>query len=230
VICGEAVVLLSASPSGGVWSTPANTSGEIQPAALANGEYRVAYTLKTPLGCEFSDEETIIVDKLVKPEIVSSSKHVCTNQAVTLTLLNKVAGSSATWFADDRPSVALSSEDNMNVTESGGYFVTVSNHGCSVASDVVLLETKPDSVFIPNVITPNGDSKNEFFEMFSEGVSDMRLIILNRFGDRVFTSSDPTFHWDASNVSNGIYYWYVQYTACSNRRRELKGIVHVLHD
>lgn len=88
---------------------------------------------------------------------------------------------------------------------------------------------EPDSLFVPNIITPNGDGKNETFQVYSEGISDMNLILFNRYGDRMFTSRDPSFHWNANGVTAGVYFWYLQITTCNNRRREHKGTVHVVH-
>jgi gliding motility-associated-like protein len=165
----------------------------------------------------------------VTPEISPSGTHVCAGQPLSLTLVNKGSGANVNWFNGDQPGISLSSADIFNVTEPGSYFVTVSNHSCTRSSFPMLLATKSDSLFVPNIITPNGDAKNEFFQVYSEGVADMRVILFNRYGDRIFTSRDPFFQWDANNVSTGVYFWYLQITTCNNRRRELKGTVHVVH-
>ena len=134
-----------------------------------------------------------------------------------------------TWYNTASPAVSISSAAEVTITDPGTYFAMMLNHSCALPSDKVQLDAKPDSLFIPNVITPNGDLKNEFFEVISEGVADMRIILFNRYGENIFTSTDPTFKWDAHNTSTGIYYWYLQYTSCANQRREMKGSVHIIH-
>lgn len=229
VICSDESIKLIASPEGGVWSSPASAAGDIQPAFLANGEYPIDYTFTTPLGCISTKQETVIIDKLVTPEISSSGTHLCAGQPLSLTLVNKPSAANINWFNSDQPGVSLSSADLLNITGPGSYFVTVSYHSCSLSSFPMLAEPEPDSLFVPNIITPNGDGKNEIFQVYSEGISDMSLILFNRYGDRIFTSRDQSFQWDATDVTAGVYFWYLQITTCNNRRRELKGTVHVVH-
>lgn len=67
---------------------------------------------------------------------------------------------------------------------------------------------------VPNVFTPNGDSKNDYFEL--DGIPDpcydtMNVEIYNRWGQKVFESTDPEFKWDGKNrrgqeCADGIYY------------------------
>ncbi len=60
----------------------------------------------------------------------------------------------------------------------------------------------PFSINVPNVFTPNGDYLNDFFEMQMVNVETFNVVLLNRWGNEVFSSSDPDFKWDG-NV-NGI--------------------------
>lgn len=77
---------------------------------------------------------------------------------------------------------------------------------------------------IPNVFTPNGDGKNEVFEIIYNGdVSNYFLAIYNRYGKEVFTTTDPSNYWTASEQPSGIYYFSVQ---LGNKAR--KGWVQVV--
>ncbi len=229
VICSEEMVQLIATPGGGNWSSPASVTGDVDPSIMPDGQYPITYTFTTDLGCQFTKNDVITIAKLVKPELSQSGSYLCTNEPVTLTVLNKQEGATLAWFNTASPTVSISSAADVTITDPGTYFAMMSNHSCALPSDNVQLNAKPDSLFVPNVITPNGDLKNEFFEVISEGVADMRIILFNRYGDRIFTSTDPTFKWDANNTSTGIYYWYLQYTSCANERREMKGSVHIIH-
>jgi gliding motility-associated-like protein len=56
---------------------------------------------------------------------------------------------------------------------------------------------------IPNVFTPNDDGTNDYFEL--EGLSDpcydtMNVEIYNRWGQKVYESTDPEFKWDGTNM------------------------------
>jgi hypothetical protein len=64
---------------------------------------------------------------------------------------------------------------------------------------------------LPNVVTPNGDGLNDyfFFEGSPNGSCDpafKTVTITNRWGRKVYTSSDPGFRWDPSNLPAGVYF------------------------
>jgi len=71
----------------------------------------------------------------------------------------------------------------------------------------VLLEVF--AFFLPNVITPNGDGRNDTFEVLGSYRFDrVELEIIDRFGGRVFRSSDYKNDWQIpDNVSDGTYFY-----------------------
>lgn len=78
------------------------------------------------------------------------------------------------------------------------YTLTVSSEpgGCvataSVTVSVVMADYK-----IPNLISPNRDGINDGFRVFYNGaLDDYQLIIFNRWGQQVFSSSNPEEVWD----------------------------------
>jgi gliding motility-associated-like protein len=63
--------------------------------------------------------------------------------------------------------------------------------------------------FIPNLITPNKDGKNDRFEIMALPAGS-QLLIVNRWGNKVYTSSDYDNSWDADEDSDGVYYYELQ--------------------
>ena len=53
-------------------------------------------------------------------------------------------------------------------------------------------------VFIPSVITPNGDGKNDYFKI-SEFTGNVELIIFNRWGNEEYTKANYLNDWDGRN-------------------------------
>lgn len=112
------------------------------------------------------------------------------------------------------------SATNFNVTTSGQsqYYTVAVGYGLQgcAAFDSVRIDYCPcldiiDS--IPNVFTPNGDNKNDFFEMRSLCYyQQFRIIIFNRWGKKMYESNNPYFKWDGrteggTEASEGVYYW-----------------------
>ena len=114
---------------------------------------------------------------------------------------------------------------NIQVSESGRYTVIISNEHCSKTETVDVL-IRPRTVYkIPNVITPNGDTWNEYFEI--PGLREpCRLLIYNRWGVQVYSSPNYQNDWQAQNQPDGTYF-YKLYPA-SSCGVEQKGWVYVL--
>lgn len=58
------------------------------------------------------------------------------------------------------------------------------------------------NVFIPNAFTPNGDGYNDVFRPTISGpdLDFYELSILDRNGDEVFSSKDPSVVWDGTTM------------------------------
>lgn len=81
----------------------------------------------------------------------------------------------------------------------------------------------------PNVFTPNGDGKNDFFQLGIVNDScftGFRLKIYNRWGQEVFESTDAQFKWNGTTkdkkLPEGVYY-YVMSLNLRNKKYEHHG-------
>jgi gliding motility-associated-like protein len=67
-------------------------------------------------------------------------------------------------------------------------------------------------VFVPSVITPNGDGKNDNFKI-SEFSGKIELIIFNRWGNEEYTNANYLNDWDGRNNKGaalpGDTYFYI---------------------
>ncbi|MBE8722089.1 T9SS type B sorting domain-containing protein [Sphingobacterium pedocola] len=74
----------------------------------------------------------------------------------------------------------------------------------------VTVNVLPRNLIIPNVFTPNGDGKNDRFEIVGhEGFDRIDLVILNRWGNEVYSSSDYRNEWDGSGLNEGTYFYLI---------------------
>jgi gliding motility-associated-like protein len=75
-----------------------------------------------------------------------------------------------------------------------------------VENDIICSE-----VFLPTVFSPNkkGPEANETFCVFSDCVEQFKLVIHNRWGERIFESEDIGRCWDGTykgaEVPTGVY-------------------------
>jgi len=122
-----------------------------------------------------------------------------------------------------------------------GYFpvclIATDSLGCSNESCLELLIDDVMTIYVPNAFTPNGDGANEVFLPSILGIdpATYSLLIVDRWGIPVFSSTDPTVPWDGSFNNGGeflpqdVYVWQlVARDQFSADRREYKGSVTLL--
>jgi gliding motility-associated-like protein len=71
----------------------------------------------------------------------------------------------------------------------------VLNGSCEDTSEVKITVF---DLFVPSVITPNGDGKNDYFKI-SNYTGKVDLIIINRWGNEEYTSDNYLNDWDGRN-------------------------------
>lgn len=83
--------------------------------------------------------------------------------------------------------------------------------------------------FIPNLITPNGDGKNDRFEIkgFARFIS-IELRVFNRWGDLVFNQVNYDNNWSAEGLSEGTYFYVLKALDADGKLTEFKGWVQIV--
>lgn len=83
--------------------------------------------------------------------------------------------------------------------------------------EIMIIENDFDiELNIPNVFTPNGDGKNDFFTVSANRMPEnYRITIVNRWGNKVFETENINNSWDGKiknkDCSSGVYYYVIQY-------------------
>jgi gliding motility-associated-like protein len=85
------------------------------------------------------------------------------------------------------------------------------------------------AVYVPNAFTPNDDNKNETFNAVTRGVKKYSLLIFNRWGQKVFESTDLNTGWDGTfkgqACKSDVYAWKISATSADGVIKELTGQV-----
>jgi len=81
-------------------------------------------------------------------------------------------------------------------------------------------------LFIPNVITPNGDGFNDVFYIDGlEQYKTNRLIIFNRFGQEVYVRRNYTNDWNGQGLNKGTYYYILEVELNGVNNQVFKGYI-----
>lgn len=91
-------------------------------------------------------------------------------------------------------------------------------NGCSSQASVTI--TVENTLFVPNLFSPNGDGSNDRFLIYGIGFESLELRIFDRQGELVYESSDireiTEEGWDGNKeglaLPNGNYFWQLQGT------------------
>ncbi|SFU37485.1 gliding motility-associated C-terminal domain-containing protein [Pontibacter akesuensis] len=190
------------------WST-GESSANI--TVTTEGTYWVEVT--TASGCTVRDEITIALTK--EPTFSFPTEvPICNNEAAVLDATTE--GATYRWSnGQTSPSIA--------VTAPGTYAVTISLNGCSYTRDIVASDD--ECPVIPNIITPNGDGKNDSFVLHGVAPNSMELAVFNRWGKVVYQSDKYSNEWGATGMAAGTYYYQLK---SSRSGRVYKGWVEVV--
>jgi gliding motility-associated-like protein len=92
------------------------------------------------------------------------------------------------------------------ITDTTTYYVQeASGAPCRVAVSAIPVAA-PKVFFIPNLITPNSDGKNDQFEILGLP-SGSSLMVFNRWGERIYENHNYDNLWAGNESSDGIYYF-----------------------
>jgi gliding motility-associated-like protein len=69
-------------------------------------------------------------------------------------------------------------------------------------------------LYIPNAFTPNGNETNDKWYVFSSGIKDIKIMIFNRWGEKIYESYNQFEGWDGKYKGQlqtpGVYIYEVQ--------------------
>jgi len=82
-------------------------------------------------------------------------------------------------------------------------------------------------VFIPNVITPNGDGINDRFELILQPNYKVVIKVYSRWGNLIYKSDDYQNDYSAMGVSDGVYAFHVR-VYDGNRYRDFNKMITII--
>lgn len=215
-----------------------NTSGSISPTNIYQdpGVYTVSLDITSPIGCQtdtvFQDWITILPSPTAGFDFTPDQP---SSLEPTVTFSDESSGA-ISWFWDFGTGVTTNARNPIYTYPDTGMFqvmqVVTHPSGCTDTL-LQLIDIRPEiRYFLPNAFTPNGDTKNDTFKGVGvmEGATNFELSIWNRWGERIFITSDPEEGWNGRKSNsgelspNGVYIVTVRFTGPRGEDYELKGL------
>ncbi|MBL0102777.1 MAG: PKD domain-containing protein [Bacteroidetes bacterium] len=103
--------------------------------------------------------------------------------------------------------------------------ITIDLNGC-VDTTYRLIEIRPNSsVYIPNTFTPNGDTRNDLFQVFTWNVKNLDVSVYDRWGLKICEWNSLAGGWDGNvngNPAQADTYVYRVSTVDINDKKEVR--------
>ncbi len=86
---------------------------------------------------------------------------------------------------------------------------------------------------MPNVFTPNNDLVNDVFKPVKmKNIANSNLVIMNRWGQKMFETDDLNLGWDGTSNNNdcsdGTYFWKIEYVDVNGAQQGKHGVVQLV--
>ena len=160
-----------------------------------------------------SSTDSVVVEMVDWPEPVDQYL-VCSGETVHVAL--PMGATSISWSTG-------SDQAEVQLPEGTFTFGLVDVFGCPRQGAITVSSaTDMDGLaFVPNVFTPNADGLNDTFRVVGADHERYELSVFNRWGERIFNSTDPEKAWDGTYknrpVPDGTYVYFLRYAdRCRN--------------
>jgi gliding motility-associated-like protein len=190
------------------------------------------YSLSVVNVCDSVTDE-ILVTEIPSPEVYLGPDQVIV-AGETITLDAGGGYDSYLWQQDSTLTGQFFIVSEGNIDPDNPIFYVDVYDGMCFGSDTILIELF--EVWVPSVITPNGDDKNDMFKPDPErwqAVKRHRITVFNRWGELVWESEDFPSGWDGKlngrYVAEGTYFWILDaYYGSNDVKKTLRGTLTVL--
>ena len=201
---------------------------------LAAGTYAVVVTNTN--GCQ-TTLSNIIVAQPAEAFAIAYPSDSTIQLGQSLPIYSYLAGGSSptgityAWSpADGLSCIDCASPIATPYSEQTTYTVAITYNGhCTADTSIVIYVNFAGRVWAPSAFTPNGDGNNDIFYLYGYGIKDLDLKIFNRWGEKVFESTNQYAGWDGMYKGvlqmPAVFVYEANVTFLDNTTKFLKGSV-----
>ena len=204
---------LSGTPAGGQWTSSCgnclDNQGLFNPQLSGEGVFDVCYSVGSGV-CSDTSCTTI---EVIHCDPINETQQICEGDSVLV--FNNWIYQSQTLTQPEQTA------ENCVYTHT----VSIVVNDCTVEDPIV---------YIPNVITANGDFLNDTFQIITQGGIVEEGYIFNRWGNIIHTFSQNDYSWDGKDeksglpVSDGVYTYLIYFKPVNSAREIYNGFVTVI--
>jgi gliding motility-associated-like protein len=220
------------SPSNAILSGGNTASPTVKPSSTTTFIVNVS----NRQGCTAVDSVTVTVSPIGTVTSVANPTTIIigASSQITTTILPGYTYKWSPVDGLDNPNIANPVAKPKKTTT---YTLTATSpDGCTRTLNLTINVTIPECaepyIFLPNAFSPNGDGKNDVLYLRSNIADRMTLIIYNRWGEKVFETSNQSVGWDGTFrgkiLDPDVYAYYLSVTCIDGQTFMKKGNVTIL--
>lgn len=194
----------------------------------AAGTYTVTLTVNGPGNATSTKSQKITVLNVVTNMLTPADCQTNTGGSLIVSVEGTTAPLNILWNTTPPQTTTVASN-----LAAGVYAVTITGTDVCTATapGKIEIDLSCNGVYFPTGFTPNGDGKNDSFGPTGGlgVISNYQFSIYNRWGERVFYSTNPFEKWNG--LSKGIkadgnsFAWYAEFTLPGKPKESRKGMV-----
>ncbi|MEQ9305437.1 MAG: PKD domain-containing protein [Marinoscillum sp.] len=205
----ESVQLFAEGGVSYLWDPAVDLNDFTSATPLAFPQISRFYTvyITTPNGCVLERSVDVLVDKQVVEDFSVSPQFECGGDLSYLIENNTEFTGAFYWDFGDGTTSTEQNPVHQYETE-GAYTINleISDSEC-IEDKRVRVDYR--EIKMPNAFTPNGDGKNDFFEVVSP--LNVKLTVLDRSGAIVYADDHYNNDWDGDGLESGTYYYHLEF-------------------
>lgn len=193
-------------------------------------------TVQESCGAGATVKDSIIVTVLYNPPVVTSLSNdtICIGENYSFNTVvvpgtgsGNVTGNWLTGYTGDLQSNGTANSWIIySVQESSTYIYSVKDECLKEDWDTLKLIAKDCELYVPNIVTSNGDNVNDVF--YIKNIDEnpgTSVSIMDRWGKKVYTSANYDNNWKPNDLNDGVYFYIVE----PKEREKRTGYLHILN-
>ena len=153
-------------------------------------------TVTDAAGC--SQTQTVSVTQIAGPTANATASPIIITSGASSTL-SATGGTTYQWSPTTGLSCTTCSNPTATPAQTTSYCVLVTdNNSCQDSTCITITLDIPCVIYVPNAFSPNNDLENDLECVMSSCIESMHITIYNRWGEKVFESTDQNLCWDGT--------------------------------
>lgn len=194
-------------------------------------------TATNQYGCTTTAQTIVAVSLNNPPLSISASTDTMYIGTDVQLIATQQAGYSYSWASDPTLSSTIIYNPIATPEATTTYYLTITDAwGCTTMDSITIYVTDglcgEPNIFVPNAFTPDDDGHNDVFYVEGVNITDLKLIIYNRWGEQVFQSNAKSMGWDGTfkgkDCPTDVYGYYMECRCLDGNEFTKKGNITLL--